>query len=272
MRRPIHASRLRGAASVPAGIGAALACALLGACGGGTSSPGSGSTQGVGNASASATQSTNWSGYAITGTLGSFTRISGSWTVPATDCSGSASTASATWAGIGGFKTTDATLIQAGTEQDCDSGSPGYYAWWEGYPAASADISTSGKYPVSAGDQITVTIGSSLLLVWNISIEDQTAGWTFTTTTPFLAAGESAEWIEEAPLESSLASGSEEATLADFGGISFGALTANGASPALTAADAIDMIDAKGNIIASPSAPGASGDSFSVCYGSGSCD
>ena len=273
MRQAILAVRRRGM-PVPVAIGTALACALLGACGGGSSSAGSGSTQGVGNtaASAAATQSTNWTGYVRTGTLGSFTQISGSWTVPAPDCTGTASSASATWAGIGGFKAADPTLIQAGTEQDCDSGSPGYYAWWEGYPAPSQDISTSGQYPVSPGDQMSVTISSSLLLVWSIGIHDLTAGWTYSTTTPFVAAGESAEWIEEAPLEASLSSGTAQATLADFGGVSFSALTENSANPELTAADAIDMVDSKGNIIASPSAPGADGNSFSACYGSGSCN
>ena len=247
--------------------------ALLGGCGSSDSSPGSGSTQGVGNtgAAASATQSTNWSGYAVTGTLGGFKQISGSWTVPAPDCSGGATAFSASWAGIGGLKTGDLTLIQAGTEQDCTSGGASYYAWWEGYPAASKDISTSGNFPVSAGDQITVTISSSLLLFWNISIHDLSAGWTFTTTTPFLAAGESAEWIEEAPLEIG-SGGTSQGALANFGEVSFGALTANSDNPALTDDDRIDMVDAKGNIVASPSGPGAGGDSFDVCFGSGSCN
>jgi len=251
-----------------------LGAVVLGGCGGSDSpSAGSGSTQGVGNsgAAASATESTNWAGYAITGTVGGFKQVSASWTVPGPDCSGGGAAASATWAGIGGLKVGDLTLIQAGTEQDCNNGSASYYAWWEGYPAASKDISTAGNYPVSPGDQISVTVSSSLLLFWDISIHDLSAGWTFTTTTPFLAAGESAEWIEEAPLEIG-SSGSQQAALANFGQVFFSALTANSANPALSDDDRIDMVDTKGNIVASPSAPGSGGDSFSVCFGAGSCN
>ena len=278
MRRSKVVGRVSGAMpQVCITLGAALLGVLLSGCGDSTSA-GSGSTQGVTNSGtgggSGATQSTNWSGYARTGALAGFKQVSGSWTVPQPDCSGGATASSATWAGIGGLKSGDLTLIQAGTEQDCNSGSPGYYAWWEGYPAASQDISGSGNYPVQAGDQITVTISSSLLLLWNISIHDNSAGWTFTTTTPFVAAGESAEWIEEAPLNISVGSsgGSRQATLANFCSVSFNALAANSANPALTASDSIDMVDAKGNVVASPSAPGAGGDSFDVCFGSGSCN
>ena len=270
----VVAGACRAASPLCIGLGALLAGALLGGCGGSDApSAGSGSTQGVGNAgaAASATQSTNWAGYARTGTAGGFKQIGASWTVPGPDCSGGGAAASATWAGIGGLKAGDLTLIQAGTEQDCNNGSASYYAWWEGYPAASKDISTSGNFPVSPGDQITVTISSSLLLFWNVSIHDLSAGWTFTTTTPFLAAGESAEWIEEAPVEIG-SSGAQQAALADFGQVSFAALIVNSGNPALSDGDRIDMVDAKGNIVASPSGPGASGDSFDVCFGSGGCN
>ena len=253
--------------------GALLACALLAGCGSSSSdSAGMGSTQGVGNASASAdTQSTNWTGYVRTASLGGFHQVSGSWTVPQPDCSAGTSTASAIWPGIGGFKATDQTLIQAGTEQDCNGGSASYYAWWEGYPAPSQDISTSGKYPVQAGDRITVTISGSALLFWNITIDDATAGWTYSTTTPFLAAGESAEWIVEAPTVVGIGSGGQT-TLSNFGRVSFSGLAANSAAAALTASDAIDMVNASGGVIASPSAPGAGGAAFDVCYGAASCD
>jgi hypothetical protein len=179
-------------------IAAAAVLALLGGCGNSAPSSASGVTQGVQNASVSDTQSTNWSGYAVTGTPLGFSQVSATWTVPALDCSGGASTESATWAGIGGFVSTDTTLIQGGTEQDCDSGQAGYFAWFEAFPEPSEEISTA-SFPVHAGDQVTATIASSALLIWNISIHDVTAGWTFNTSTPFVVVAESAEWIEEVP-------------------------------------------------------------------------
>jgi hypothetical protein len=251
-------------------VAAASAAALcLAACGG--SNGGNNSTQGVGNvASGDVTKSNNWSGYVVTGLLGGFNQVSGSWTVPAVSC-GSSATSSATWAGIGGFEVTDQTLIQAGTEQDCDNGSASYYAWWEGYPAASVDITTSSSYPVSPGDQITVTIDSSLLLFWTIKIEDQSAGWTFTKTTAFVATGQSAEWIMEAPLV--LGNGSAgESTLSNFGSVSFSGLNADSKNPGLSDSNAIVMVNASGAILAQPSAPGSGGDSFDVCYGGGGCN
>ncbi len=248
----------------------AAALAALAGCGNSSAASGAGSTQGVQNAPIGATQSSNWSGYALTGLPLGFSQVGGTWTVPALDCSGGSSTASATWAGIGGLEAADRTLIQAGTEQDCSGGGASYYAWWEGYPEASQEVSTA-DYPVHAGDQVTVTIGSSLLVEWSISIHDVSAGWTFTTTTPFVAAGESAELIEEAPLDVS-AGGSTQATLSDFAEVPFSALAANSQNPDLNVSDSIQMVNASGTVIASPSAPGAGGDSFDVCYGPGGCD
>jgi hypothetical protein len=253
---------------------AALMLSALGGCGSGSNNPppGTGTTQGMQNVSGGASaQSTNWSGYGVTGGPLGFNQISASWRVPGSSCSGSDSTESASWAGIGGLVSTDQTLIQAGTEQDCNGGKASYYAWWEGFPAPSEDVSSSGSFPVQAGDVVTVTIDSTALLLWTITIHDATAGWTFNTTTPFVAVGESAEWIEEAPLNVGT-SGTALATLTNYGRISFSALSANGANPALTEADSIEMVNSSNAVISTPSAPGSGGDAFDVCFGSGSCD
>ena len=79
----------------------------------------------------------NWSGYAETGT---FTGVSGTWTVPAVSAT-SSSTYSSAWIGVDGFNDND--LIQTGTEQDYYSGAAHYDAWWEILPAAETEISTS---------------------------------------------------------------------------------------------------------------------------------
>jgi hypothetical protein len=252
-------------------VAATAALCLLAACGNSNDNSNSGSTQGVGNSPfGSTTQSTNWSGYVVTGSLGGFTQVAATWTVPAVSCPGSGDTASATWAGIGGYQVIDQTLIQAGTEQDCSGGSAGYSAWWEGYPLPSTDLSSS-SYPVQPGDQITVTIDSSLGLLWTFAIQDLNAGWTFSKTTPFVSAGQSAEWIEEAPLSIST-SGTAQATLSNFGRVSFSALAADGKSPGLTSSDSIVMVNSSDAVQAQPSAPGSGGDSFDVCYGSGACN
>jgi hypothetical protein len=247
---------------------------LLAACGNSSNSPNNGSTQGVGNSpsgsgSSSTIQSTNWSGYVVTGSLGGFSQVAATWTVPAVSCPASGNTDSATWAGIGGYQATDQTLIQAGTEQDCSGGSAGYSAWWEGYPLPSTSLGSG--YPVQPGDQISVSIDSSLGLLWTIKVQDSNAGWTFSKTTPFVSAGQSAEWIEEAPLSIGN-SGAAQATLSNFGKVSFSALTADGKSPGLTASDSIVMVNSSKAVQAQPSAPGGGGDSFDVCYGAGACN
>ena len=78
-------------------------------------------------------ESTNWSGYVDVGTGARFTGISGSWTVPTVGPS--PSSASSTWVGIDGD--TNASLIQAGTEQDWGPQGVLYYAWYEMLPAVS---------------------------------------------------------------------------------------------------------------------------------------
>ena len=161
--------------------------------------------------------SSNWSGYAETGT---FPAISGSWTVPtasagATTTSGfgrhgSTTSAwySATWLGVDGFN--NSNLIQTGTEQDFYGGSAHYSAWWEILPAAETVIAK----PVLPGDTLTATIRETSTVVtvgggrrgrgtteheWTITLQDPTQNWSFTTTQPYAGMGTSAEWVVEAP-------------------------------------------------------------------------
>src|SRR5713226_10107549 len=80
--------------------------------------------------------STNWSGYAVTGSKGSVTDAKGSWTVPAIvgSCP-STNQYSSFWVGIDGFNS--GSVEQTGTDSDCQNGQPVYYAWFEFYPHAS---------------------------------------------------------------------------------------------------------------------------------------
>ncbi len=155
--------------------------------------------------SATTWSSSNWSGYAETGT---FTGVSGTWTVPAVTATSSASYSSA-WIGVDGFN--DSNLIQTGTEEDYYSGAAHYDAWWEILPAAETEISPT-TYAVAPGDRMsasiykttsTVTTGSGRRRttenVWVVTISDTTKGWSFTTSQGYAGAGTSAEWIMEAP-------------------------------------------------------------------------
>ena len=71
------------------------------------------------------TESTNWSGYAVTGAAGSVTSVSGSWVVPASTCGARSSAEYASfWIGIDGW--TSSTVEQIGTDSDCSRGTPSY--------------------------------------------------------------------------------------------------------------------------------------------------
>jgi hypothetical protein len=254
-------------------------------CGGG----GGGSASSIGSKRArrnhpkGAQQSTNWSGYGIAGAPAGFNAVRGTWVVPAIAPSKN-DTASSTWAGIGGgcadpptCNTVDPTLIQAGTEADNSGGSTQYFAWWEAIPAPSVPLMggplRQGSFDVQPGDSITVSISSDLV-IWTIDIQNVRSGsphWTFTTTVPYTAAGLTAEWIEEAPLTVG-SGGAGQIAMSNFNRVEFDALTANAANPNLAPADAIALVNGAGKIIAQPSAPGSSGDSFAVCFGSLPCN
>lgn len=120
--------------------------------------------------------SRNWSGYSATG--GTYTGISGTWTVPQVEASNGTSGVGATWVGIGGVNTRD--LIQAGT-QDSGSGRQNEYeAWIEMLPAASKHVMLA----VAPGDSITVSIDEQGTGTgkWQIVMTNNTSGKTYQTT------------------------------------------------------------------------------------------
>jgi hypothetical protein len=134
--------------------------------------------------------STNWSGYATTGTT--YSSVSANWVVPAVTCAGGPGY-SASWVGLDGY--TSKTVEQTGSESDCTLSSATYYAWYEMYPAGSVNIAE----PVSPGDHMSASVtatGDSFAL----TIKDVTKDWTHTITkTSASAKRSSAEVIEEAP-------------------------------------------------------------------------
>jgi hypothetical protein len=156
--------------------------------------------------------STNWSGYAVTGS--SFTSAKGSWTVPTVNCSKTPNTYSSFWVGIDGWNST--TVEQTGTDSDCDGSSPTYYAWYEFYPAGSVLIST---VPVSPGNKMSAQVvysGSE----FTITITNETTGHSYSkSSTVSGAERSSAEWIAEAPCCTRRGG---ILPLADFGTVDFG--------------------------------------------------
>ena len=108
-------------------------------------------------------QSSNWAGYTATG--GTFTAVSGTWTVPNVSAgTGNTVAADATWVGIGGATSTD--LIQAGTQATVQGGQVVYGAWWETLPQAAQPV----PLDVAAGDTISVSITQQADGTWKILI------------------------------------------------------------------------------------------------------
>jgi hypothetical protein len=229
----------------------------------------------------STNESDNWSGYNIgadypgepTGVT--FTSVSGQWTVPAaTQHTPGQAEDSATWVGIGGGCVTDTctitdnTLIQAGTEQDVtSSGTASYDAWWEIVPDPETQISL----PVSPGNQIEVTITQTAIPGdWSIVISNLTTGQQFSTTTPYPSTMDTAEWIEETPLEIGT-SGTGLAAMPNLGTVGFTSATLNGATPGFQAIDEMQLVTSSGTVLATPSAPGTDGGSFNDCVWQTTC-
>lgn len=203
--------------------------------------------------------SRNWAGYVATG--GTFTSISGTWTI----AEPTAATAGidATWVGIGGFGSDD--LVQAGTQANVTrSGDVRYTAWIERLPGAAQTVALT----VSGGDSVTVTLTEQSSGQWLVSLWNNTTGKSYDTTVRYASTRSSAEWIEEAP-----SSGRGVVPLDDFGSVRFTSSAARMDGRDISIKDAggkpVTMADASGQTLASPSGLGADGSSFTVTRGHG---
>ena len=201
--------------------------------------------------------STNWSGYAQTGS--GINSASGSWTVPtvSTPKAKHARLFSSTWVGIDGFN--NSSLIQAGTEQDWVNGAPFYQAWWEILPAAETPIPSLVIHP---GNSISVSIVKGVS-EWTITVTDATTGQSFSTQQAYSGPLNSVEWIQEAPTI-----GRHVAKLAPGTTVVFDAGTVSGASPGLLSSQSGTMFRGR-KVISTPSLPDldVTPDGFAVAYG-----
>jgi hypothetical protein len=153
-------------------------------------------SHGTGVKGLSQVESTNWSGYADTGS--GFSKVTASWTEPTGVSSGRTTSLAAFWVGIDGYSSD--TVEQDGTLIESYEGTLYYYDWWEIYPENDVQVVAN----VSPGDQITSTVtrsGDSYTL--SVTDSTHTADSFSTTQTYSGAADSSAEWIAEAPSGSS---------------------------------------------------------------------
>jgi hypothetical protein len=195
--------------------------------------------------------STNWSGYAVTGST--FTSVSGSWTEPTVSCSGTAY--SSFWVGLDGD--TSSTVEQTGTDADCSGSTPQYYAWYEMYPKFPVNL----PQPVSPGDKMSASVTTDGRGNFVLTISDATQGWTNKTTAKLKSAKlASAEVIAEAP------SGSGGVLpLANFNVVNFSGATANGATLTTSTPNLDEITMASGSTVkAQPSS--ISNGAFSVTW------
>jgi hypothetical protein len=219
--------------------------------------------------------SANWSGYVVQS--GTYSAVTGCWTVPSVSSS-AGNTYSSTWIGIDGVTTT-ADLIQTGTEQAYYDGAPYYLPWWEILPNSQTPITA---FTIAPGNRICASVtqvGTSGN--WTIQIQDVTTGRPpYITVQAYSGPQTSAEWIVERPElcgNPPTCTQTELTTLADYGQVTFDSASANGANPALVAADGYEMLDCDpyadppisctgAPVISMPSNPDAGGNGFSVSY------
>jgi Peptidase A4 family len=188
-------------------------------------------------------ESTNWSGYAVTGSNGAFTSVSASWTQPTATCSGSggghhrsSDQYAAFWVGLDGYSSD--SVEQTGSDSDCDGSTPDYYGWYEMYPADPVYYTNT----VKPGDAMSASVTFSGTETYTLVLTDATQGWTDTVTKNETGLDRSsAEVITEAP-----SSNTGVLPLADFGTVNYTASTANGTSMDTQSPTEIIMVDNSG--------------------------
>jgi hypothetical protein len=202
-------------------------------------------------------ESTNWSGYADTGS--NFSTVTGTWSEPGASCS-RGTTYAAFWVGIDGYSSD--SVEQDGTLIECYQRTAYQYSWWEMYP--TNDIQVVGE-TVAAGDTISASVvrsGDS----YTLSVSDSTHSANSFTTTQSCSgcANSSAEWIAEAPC---CTDSGGILPLADFGSwTESGATVTEGSTSGVISSftdDEITMIDNSGNVKAQPGSLNSTGNGFS---------
>jgi peptidase A4-like protein len=138
----------------------------------------------------------NWSGYADTAAKAqTFTKVSGSWTVPSVTCSAEDQITS-DWVGLDGFS--NGTVEQLGTTSWCYKGKAVYYTWYGIYPQGTHQGSTA----LQPGDKVTASVTRTGTSYAFKLTDATTSGNNFAVTKSCALAtctDTSAEWISERP-------------------------------------------------------------------------
>jgi hypothetical protein len=195
-------------------------------------------------------ESTNWSGYAVTGGTGAFSSVSASWTEPTATCTSRRQAQyAAFWVGLDGYSSS--SVEQTGTDSDCSGTTPEYYGWYEMYPANPVYFSN----PMSPGDHISASVTFSGTSTYTLVLKDTTKGWTQTITKNQSGLSRSsAEVITEAP-----SSNTGVLPLANFGTINYTGSSDNGSSMGGQSPTSIVMINNSGQDKDSTSSMSSSG-------------
>lgn len=205
----------------------------------------------------------NWAGYLDQSTKdGTFTKVSGSWTVPSVSCTRE-DTLSAEWVGFDGFSASPKTVEQEGTFGWCFRDKPTYYTWYDMYPANTVEVGKS----LRPGDKISASIsrsGSSYTLKLTDSTHAHNGFAEKKTCATSTCLDRSAEWMVERP---SFPIGI--APLADYDTwqLTKGAETAGGKSGTIgsyATVDDVEMIDATGSYELSTPSSLSGSNSFSA--------
>jgi hypothetical protein len=173
--------------------------------------------------------SNNWSGYEMAN--GTYTAISGTWTVPVSEAADAHLSADAAWVGIGGAESKD--LIQAGTQAVIHDGDVSYHAWYETLPDSERELPVT----VNAGDTVSVYLQETSPNLWHLTFMNRTTGVTYNTDISYVSTNSSAEWIVERPLAVTNG-GTGYLALSDFGSVSFSGAAAVEDGRLMTLSDA----------------------------------
>jgi len=196
-------------------------------------------------------ESTNWSGYAVTGSNGEYSSVSASWTQPKATCTSRTDEYAAFWVGLDGYSSD--SVEQTGSDSDCDGRTPSYYGWYEMYPADPVNFSNT----VEPGDSMSASVTFSGTETYTLVLKDNTRGWTQTVTKNETGLDRSsAEVITEAPC---CTNSGGILPLSDFGTINYTGSTDNGSSMGTQSPVQIIMIDNSGNDKDSTSSISSSG-------------
>ncbi|MGH7639774.1 MAG: G1 family glutamic endopeptidase [Candidatus Dormibacteria bacterium] len=217
-------------------------------------------------------ETNDWSGY-VEGS-GPQTSVTGTFLVPSLSPNAAVGTDMAEWVGIGGWSTDDTTIIQAGVNESPDptvAGEFDYYPWYELYPANPIDVWT-GCAPIQScplgnmlpGDSLTVTIDQVSGASWDITLDDTTQDEAATFPVTYPSTGtctcSTAEWIVEAPEDSSTG---QSYPLAPYDPTEFTAIAAGGPDT-----DQVEVVMYQTpDYVSVPSGPGEGGTSFNIQYG-----